>query len=234
METNTNRAKICGVVVGKKCDYESFGETIYQVSVETERQSGAKDVVCLEIPERISEDIKKLNTGDTILANGHLRAYYRNYANGGRHEVSVFVTDYYIVTDESCKNEVSITGYICKQPVYRMTPLGREIGEAMVAVNRKYNKADYIPCIFWGRNARFVGNLAVGDLLSVKGRLQSRIYVKDIGNGKFEQRTVYELSASQISTLDADDGMKDIENYFMMKENENGEQQETYAGKESN
>lgn len=222
VETNTNKARICGVVVGKSCDYESFGETIYRVSVEVERQSGAKDIVWLEIPERISEDIKRLNTGDTILANGHLRSYIRMYASGGRHEVSVFVTDYYIVT-EGNENDVSINGYICRQPIYRMTPLGREIGEAMVAVNRKYGKADYIPCLFWGRNARFVSNLAVGDMLEVKGRLQSRIYVKNIGDGKLEQRTVYELSASQIATLDANDGMKDIENYFMMKEQEDGE-----------
>jgi single-stranded DNA-binding protein len=126
----------------------------------------------------------------------------------------VFVNDYHIV-EEGNENDVSINGYICKEPVYRKTPLGREIAEAMIAVNRKYGKADYIPCLFWGRNARFLEKLAIGDFLAVKGRLQSRIYVKNVGDGKLEQRTVYELSASQIATLDANGGLKDIENYFL-------------------
>lgn len=222
METNTNKAKICGIVVGKSCDYESFGETIYRVSVEVTRQSGAKDIVWLEIPERLSEEIKKLNTGDTILANGNIRSYMRTYASGCRHEVSVFVNDYHIV-NEGNENDVAINGYICKAPVYRVTPLGREIAEAMIAVNRKYGKADYIPCLFWGRNARFLEKLAIGDFLAVKGRLQSRIYVKNVGDGKLEQRTVYELSASQIATLDANDGLKEIEDYFLTG-GANGEQ----------
>ena len=108
-------------------------------------------------------------------------------------------------------NSIEITGYICKPPIYRTTPFKREICDVLIAVNRAYNKSDYIPCIMWGRNARFVQNMKVGDKLTVVGRIQSRTYVKNLGEDKSEERVAYEVSVSKINPLDRDDNIDNME-----------------------
>ena len=115
-----------------------------------------------------------------------------------------FVRDLLPMDETVSPNNIEITGYICKQPIYRTTPFKREICDVLIAVNRAYNKSDYIPCIMWGRNARFVQNMKVGEKLTVVGRIQSRTYVKNLGDEKSEERVAYEVSVSKINPLDHD------------------------------
>lgn len=100
-------------------------------------------------------------------------------------------------------NEIMLDGFICKQPVFRITPLKREIADMLIAVNRPYNKSDYIPCICWGRNARFCGKRAIGERVKIRGRIQSRVYVKKFPDGREEERTAFEVSISGIETVAA-------------------------------
>ena len=119
--------------------------------------------------------------------------------------MTAFFRDLLPIDDNVTPNVIEITGYICKPPIYRTTPFKREICDVLIAVNRAYNKSDYIPCIMWGRNARFVQNMKVGEKLTVIGRIQSRTYVKNLGDDKSEERVAYEVSVSKINPLDKDE-----------------------------
>lgn len=215
-----NTVSVVGVVKEYKVSHEMYGEKMYSVALEIERKSGTKDTLPLIMPERLLE--KDFGCGKKILASGQIRSYMRERERGFRHEVAIFVTEYK-GSEGRDVNDVKLSGFICRKPVYRTTPFGREICELMLAVNRAYNKSDYIPCIVWGRNARFTESLDVGEAVSIAGRLQSRGYVKNLGNGKVEERTVYEVSVSSIATIDMDCGMEDIEEYFLKGEQGNGE-----------
>ena len=165
----------------------------------TKRLSGQADILPVTVSERLIQE-KDLQVGKTISAIGQFRSYNKLVDNKSKLMLTVFARD--IVENEENKNPNSITlsGYVCKEPVYRTTPFNREIADVLLAVNRAYNKSDYIPCIAWGRNARFVKNLQVGDFLTINGRIQSREYQKKFSEDDVRTMTAYEVSINKLST----------------------------------
>ena len=138
-----------------------------------------------------------------MVARGQFRSYYIHEESRNRLIFSVFVREISVLDDEEGEaenkpNQIYLDGYICKQPVYRKTPLGREIADLLLAVNRPYGKSDYIPCICWGRNARYADQFEVGTHVQIWGRIQSREYQKKIGEDEYEKRTAYEVSVSKL------------------------------------
>ena len=180
--------------------HEVFGEGFYMVEVDVKRLSNSKDRIPLMISERLI-DVSKDYTGEFIMVNGQFRSYNRHEEMKNRLILSVFVRELFFIEEEldgAKTNQILLDGYICKQPVYRMTPLGREIADLLLAVNRPYGKSDYLPCICWGRNARFAGKFEVGTHIHLWGRIQSRTYQKRIEGDQVERRTAYEISVSKI------------------------------------
>ena len=156
------------------------------------------------ISERLI-DVTKDYTGEFIMVNGQFRSYNRHEEMKNRLILSVFVREITFVEEEldgAKTNQIFLDGYICKQPVYRKTPLGREIADLLLAVNRPYGKSDYIPCICWGRNARFASAFEVGEHVQVMGRIQSREYMKKITETESQKRVAYEESVSKLECMD--------------------------------
>lgn len=196
-----NKVTVSGVICsGFEFDHKLYGENFYMAYIETARESGTVDTIPFIVSERMIK-IEDL-TGVRAIINGQFRSYNKHMDNGNRLILSVFVRD--IQEDElpfGDMNQIELEGYVCKQPVYRKTPLGREIADLLLAVNRPYGKTDYIPCICWGRNARYASTLKVGNCLSVCGRIQSRKYLKKISEEEFETRVAYEVSVSKLEVL---------------------------------
>lgn len=184
--------------------HEIFGEGFYMVDVNVPRLSDSSDIIPLMVSERlidVGEDYKGLN----IMVQGQFRSYNRHEERKNRLVLSVFAREIEFVdeTPESSKtNQIYLDGYICKEPIYRKTPLGREIADLLLAVNRPYGKSDYIPCICWGRNARFASNFSVGTRCEIWGRIQSREYMKRLSEEDAEKRTAYEVSVSKLELME--------------------------------
>lgn len=184
--------------------HEIFGEGFYMVDVNVPRLSDSSDIIPLMVSERlidVQEDYKGLN----IMVQGQFRSYNRHEERKNRLVLSVFAREIEFVdeTPESSKtNQIYLDGYICKEPIYRKTPLGREIADLLLAVNRPYGKSDYIPCICWGRNARFASNFSVGTRCEIWGRIQSREYMKRISDEDAEKRIAYEVSVSKLELVE--------------------------------
>lgn len=179
--------------------HELYGEGFYEFFLTVPRLSGQTDTIPMTVSERLLLG-KSLSVGDKIGVLGQFRSYNKLENERSKLMLTVFIRDF-IDYDDSADNpnEVELNGYICKPPVYRTTPFNREICDVLLAVNRGYNKSDYIPCIAWGRNARFVRNIDVGKRIVISGRIQSRKYNKRISDYDFEERTAYELSVNKIS-----------------------------------
>lgn len=202
-----NRVSIIGEIVsGFEYSHEVFGEGFYLVDVAVNRLSNMSDTVPLMVSERLI-DVTKDYKGMIIEAVGQFRSYNRHEGEKNRLVLSIFVRELQFVEnneeikDQSKTNQIFLDGYICKVPVYRKTPLGREIADVLIAVNRPYGKSDYIPCIAWGRNARFAASFEVGGHIQVWGRVQSREYTKKINDEESEKRIAYEVSVSKIELL---------------------------------
>ena len=199
-----NQVIIMGKVVGDLTfSHEIFGEGFYMLDVEVARLSESCDIIPLMISERLI-DVEEDYKGSYICVSGQFRSYNRHEEKKNRLILSVFVREIEFIDEleESSKtNQIYLDGYICKEPVYRKTPLGREIAEVLLAVNRPYRKSDYIPCICWGRNARFAADMSVGERIKVSGRIQSRNYTKKLNDTEIETRTAYEVSVSQIEVI---------------------------------
>lgn len=184
--------------------HEIFGEGFYIVDVNVPRLSDSSDIIPLMVSERllnVEEDYK----GMSIMVQGQFRSYNRHEERKNRLVLSVFAREIEFVdeTPESSKtNQIYLDGYICKEPVYRKTPLGREIADLLLAVNRPYGKSDYIPCICWGRNARFASNFTVGTRCEIWGRIQSREYMKRLSEDDAEKRVAYEVSVSKLELME--------------------------------
>ncbi len=196
-----NQVVIMGEVVSDFVfSHEIFGEGFYMVDVNVPRLSDSSDIIPLMVSERLIDvgaDYKGLN----IMVQGQFRSYNRHEERKNRLVLSVFAREIEFVdeTPESSKtNQIYLDGYICKEPVYRKTPLGREIADLLLAVNRPYGKSDYIPCICWGRNARFASNFTVGTRCEIWGRIQSREYMKRLSEEDAEKRIAYEVSVSKL------------------------------------
>ena len=200
VEKGNNRVYVRGEIVSTaRYSHEIYGEGFYEMDVMIKRLSGQADVLPITVSERLIQE-KDLQVGKTISAIGQFRSYNKLVDNKSKLMLTVFARD--IIENEENKNPNSITlsGYVCKEPVYRTTPFNREIADVLLAVNRAYNKSDYIPCIAWGRNARFVKNLQVGDFLTINGRIQSREYQKKFSEDDVRTMTAYEVSINKLST----------------------------------
>ncbi len=202
---DNNQVSIAGEVISEfEYSHDVFGEGFYTIDVSVGRLSNSADVIPLMISERLM-DVKKSYVGKYIEILGQFRSYNRHEENRNRLVLSVFVREVKICDEgyESPKpNYIFLDGYVCKQPIYRKTPLGREIADILLAVNRPYGKSDYIPCICWGRNARFAENFTVGGHIQVFGRIQSREYQKKVGEEDFEKRVAYEVSVSKLECIE--------------------------------
>lgn len=198
-----NNVLLTGKIVSEpEYSHEVYGEQFYNLFLDVNRKSDIADVIPLTISERLF-DVSKECIGTVISVSGQLRSFNRHENSKNRLILSVFVRDIEIITDEyEDENEIMLDGFICKDVVYRKTPLGREVADVLIAVNRSYGKSDYIPCIVWGRNAVYTSGLPVGTHLKLTGRIQSRGYVKMYEDGTEEQRTAYEVSVSKINVLE--------------------------------
>ncbi len=221
MDTNyleNNYLTLVGKVTGeKKFSHEIYGERFYIFNLEIPRLSGVADIIPITISERlINEDT--LNEGQKLLVKGQFRSYNSYESEKNRLILTVFAKDIKVISEEEqneeenemtkkdvVTNEVVLIGYICKKPIYRQTPFGREIADILLAVNRAYNKSDYIPCIAWGRNARFCQNLEVGSQIKLVGRVQSRTYEKKHEDGSVETRVAYEVSVGSLEVIEEND-----------------------------
>ena len=225
MDTNysdNNHLILVGKVTSeKRFSHEIYGEKFYIFDMEVPRLSDTTDIIPITASERIIND-ELIAIGNKLIIKGQFRSYnsYENERN--KLILTVFAKDVILAEDENLSeeekeetqrtsNEVTLVGYICKKPIYRQTPFGREISDILLAVNRAYNKSDYIPSIAWGRNARFCQNLPTGTEVKIIGRVQSRNYEKKHEDGTIENRVAYEVSISSLEVIDAD-------NEFIKKE----------------
>ena len=205
--TENNYLVLIGNIVSDKTfSHEIYGESFYLFNLEVPRLSGNADIIPITISERLIANFD-LSLGRKVVVEGQFRSYnsYENERN--RLVLTVFAKEIVEYKEEQeeqkehVSNEVVLKGYICKKPIYRQTPFGREIADILLAVNRAYNKSDYIPCIAWGRNARFCENMEVGTEVKIVGRVQSRIYEKKFEDGRVEQRVAYEVSIGSLEVI---------------------------------
>ena len=200
-----NQVTMMGEIVSAfQFSHEVFGEGFYMVELAVSRLSNYSDYIPLMVSERLI-DTEQDYTGQFIRISGQFRSYNRHEEKKNRLVLSVFVRELEFLDeiDENEKtNQIFLDGYICKPPVYRRTPLGREIADMLLAVNRPYGKSDYIPCICWGRNARYASAFTVGGHVLLWGRIQSREYMKRIGENQTERRIAYEVSVSKLEYID--------------------------------
>ena len=199
-----NQVTVMGEVVsGFSYSHEIFGEGFYMVDVKVQRLSESYDVIPVMVSERLL-DVNEDYTGMLICVNGQFRSYNRHEERKNRLVLSVFAREVEFVeeVEESSKtNQIYLDGYICKEPIYRKTPLGREIADLLLAVNRPYGKSDYIPCICWGRNARYANHFKVGERCAIWGRIQSREYMKKLDEEHVEKRVAFEVSVSKLELI---------------------------------
>ncbi|MBQ4049907.1 MAG: single-stranded DNA-binding protein [Clostridia bacterium] len=182
--------------------HELFGEGFYEFTLSVPRLSEISDVIPITVSERLLGEVD-MTLGAIVALNGQFRSYNKIVDEKSKLMLTVFVREFVALpVEETNPNSIELCGYVCKPPVYRTTPFNREICDMLIAVNRAYNKSDYIPCIAWGRNARFVKGIEVGQKLLVSGRIQSRNYNKKISEEISEVRVAYELSVNKIQLID--------------------------------
>ena len=200
-----NQVVVMGTVVSPfQYSHEIFGEGFYMIDVEVQRLSDSTDIIPLMVSERLM-DVTRDYTGSKVMVTGQFRSYNRHEEKKNRLILSVFAREVEMIeeVEESAKsNQIYLDGFICKEPIYRKTPLGREIADLLIAVNRPYGKSDYIPCICWGRNARFASTFEVGTRCAIWGRIQSREYMKKLSEENVEKRVAYEVSVNKLELLE--------------------------------
>ena len=196
-----NQVSIVGEIISDfQYSHEVYGEGFYMVEVAVSRLSNFSDYIQLMISERLI-DTSQSYIGQKVYVTGQFRSYNRHEEKHNRLVLSAFARELRFIEEEEAMtpvNQIFLDGYICKPPVYRKTPLGREIADLLLAVNRPYGKSDYIPCICWGRNARYASAFEVGGHVLIWGRIQSREYMKRIGENETQKRTAYEVSVSKL------------------------------------
>ena len=196
-----NQVSMIGEIVSEfTFSHEVFGEGFYMLDLSVKRLSDSSDIIPVMISERLV-DVTEDYVGEFIRVSGQFRSYNRHEEKKNRLVLSVFARELEFIDEEvenAKTNQIFLDGYICKTPVYRKTPLGREIADLLIAVNRPYGKSDYIPCICWGRNARFASSFEVGGHAQIWGRIQSREYVKKLDEFVSEKRVAYEVSVSKM------------------------------------
>ena len=196
---DNNRVSLSGTIY-EECTFshEVYGEGFYIFKMDVRRLSDNDDILPVTVSERLI-DVNSLKKGMYVNVKGQLRSYNHYSGNKNRLILTAFARE--ISLDEESlqnPNEIFLNGFVCKKPIYRITPFGREITDLLIAVNRSYGKSDYIPCIAWGRNAKFAGSLEIGTNIELWGRIQSRTYQKRLDDDRVEERTAYEVSISKI------------------------------------
>ena len=200
-QMQNNRAYIAGRVISAPVfSHEVLGEKFFDMVVAVKRLSDHEDEIPVTVSDRLMRDAS-LDVGDAVGVSGQLRSYNKQAEGRSKLVLRVFARE---LDDGVCDtpNRIELEGYVCKPPVYRVTPFKREICDMLLAVNRAYNKSDYIPAIAWGRNAKYAGEFAVGDKVAVTGRIQSRTYEKVLPDGSTEERVAYEVSVSGLEGVD--------------------------------
>lgn len=201
-----NQASLSGRIVSPfRFSHEVFGEGFYLFDLSVGRLSDSYDIIPVMTSERLL-DIHENQIGKYAEINGQFRSYNYHTESRNRLLLSVFAREITLTEEESADarpNSIFLDGYVCKKPVYRKTPLGREIADLLLAVNRPYGKSDYIPCICWGRNARFADSFTIGGHVQIWGRIQSREYQKKLSETETETRIAYEVSVSKLDYLEA-------------------------------
>ena len=208
---DNNHITLVGKVTSeKRLSHEIYGEKFYVFDLSVPRLSGNCDTIPITISERLLTD-KGLPLESKMSVKGQFRSYNSYEGEKNRLVLTVFAKEIEFLEDQDADipvgkdfvtNEVTLDGYICRKPIYRKTPFGREIADVLLAVNRSYNKSDYIPCIAWGRNAKFCETVAVGTEIKIVGRVQSRQYEKKHEDGTVENRVAYEVSVSTLEVID--------------------------------
>ena len=198
--SRNNCVTLSGTVVSAPVySHEIYGEKFFEVTLAVKRLSGMDDFLPISVSERLLSDV--FYEGNNVTVSGQFRSYNKTIGDKSKLMLTVFVREVLAYDETINPNTLELTGYICKPPIYRTTPFNREICDVLIAVNRQYNKSDYIPCIVWGRNARFAGSLTVGEHINVVGRVQSRNYQKKLPDETVVTRTAYEVSVSKITVI---------------------------------
>lgn len=222
-QMNNNKVYLRGKVVSEAVfSHEVFGEEFFEFDLEVPRLSESFDTIPITISSRLIKD-EKIKVGSNIAVNGQFRSYNKQIENRSKLVLTVFAREILDIDENANPNVIELNGFVCKQPVFRTTPFKREICDVLIAVNRAYNKSDYLPCIAWGRNARFVKDLAVGENVNLVGRIQSRNYQKKISDDLVENRVAYEISITKIDAVN-DEQIGNVTPITMVKNND------TYAG----
>lgn len=201
-QMQNNKVFLTGIINSEpEFSHEMMGEGFYDFSIAVKRLSGQDDIIPATISERLMDGVD-FGVGAEIGITGQFRSYNKLVGEKSKLVLRVFVREL-VEPDRNNPNTIELEGYICKQPIYRQTPFKREIADMLIAVNRAYNKSDYIPAIAWGRNARYAGGFEVGSKVHLTGRIQSRVYQKQLEEGVVEERTAYEVSISKLELLQA-------------------------------
>ena len=197
-QMSNNKLRLTGTVTERPVySHEVCGEEFYETKLSVPRLSGQEDVIPVTLSDRLLARTE-VKPGAKISISGQFRSYNKLEGEHSRLLLTAFAREILPADDEVNPNTIEILGYICKPPVYRTTPFKREICDVLLAVNRAYNKSDYIPCIMWGRNAMFIKDMPIGERLWVTGRVQSRVYTKCLSEDRSEERVAYEVSVSKI------------------------------------
>ena len=212
--SSSNQVTVIGEITSAPVfDHTVLGEGFYRMELSCPRFSGYQDTIPVTVPDRLV-DIKEMTEGRTVCIRGRFQSHNRHDPDKTRLVLSVFAKEIGLMEgawqDLATNNQIFLDGYVCRLPVYRKTPLGREIADILLAVNRSYNKSDYIPCTVWGRNARYAGTLPVGVRVMVQGRIQSRSYIKKLPDGTAEERMAFEMSVHGLQLVE-ESGMMEAE-----------------------
>lgn len=206
---NTNDVNVSGEVTSQfRFNHESYGEKFFSSYLNIRRKSGIFDIVPIMVSERLL-DMKQDYEGKYIHISGQFRSYNWESETGNHLLVFVFAQEATLIEEKNEINEIFLEGYICKPTIYRKTPLGREVADLLLAVNRPYGKSDYIPCICWGRNARYSSNIKIGNKIRITGRIQSREYIKRMED---EKRIAFEVSISQMEVAESEECKDQVAN----------------------
>ena len=196
---NNNKVQLSGIVKEKPVfSHETFGETFYEVKISVPRLSEHIDILPVTVSEKM---LNYFEIGKKVSLKGQLRSYNKLEDEKSKLILSVFVREIIDECEQDNPNVIEISGFVCKPPIFRTTPFKREICDVLIAVNRAYNKSDYLPCIAWGRNARFIKDAQIGSKIEIVGRIQSREYQKKLDDGRIETRTAYEISVNHVNVF---------------------------------
>ena len=201
---NNNKVFLQGVIeTAPEYNHTVKDEKFYTLTLRVKRLSGQEDFIPVTVSERLM-GVTSFNVGEKLAINGQFRSYNKLVDNKSKLVLSVFVRDVCEYQEGANTNEITLSGYVCKPPIYRTTPFNRQICDVLLAVNRSYKKSDYIPCIIWGRNAVSVSNMEVGDPITITGRIQSREYVKKLDEETSVTMVAYEVSVNSIKEINSD------------------------------